>query len=238
MTAAYLKSELKKFASDIDAAKLGWFFKTGPGQYGEGDVFIGVRVPQTRKVCKEFKDLSPPELKKLISSPVHEHRLAATIIMSGQYKKADTHHKKQLFDLYLWALHNNFVNNWDIVDTSCEHIVGAYAKENGSKVLFELARSDKLWHQRVAIISCFAWVRQKQPGPTLDIAEILWPGRHDLLQKAVGWMLRELGKYVDQNLLLDFLDRHAHEMPRTELRYALERLNDQQVRYYMSIGKS
>lgn len=238
MTAEDLKSELKKCASDIDAAKLGWFFKTGPGQYGEGDVFIGVRVPQTRKVCKDFKNLSANELKKLLASPFHEHRLAATIIMSGQYKKADPTLKQQLFDLYLSALDQNQINNWDIVDTSCEHVVGAYAKEHGAQILFELARSDKLWHKRVAIISCFAWVRKKQVGPTIELAEILWPEKHDLLQKAVGWMLREVGKYVDESLLIDFLDRHAHEMPRTCLRYAIEKLTPQQRTYYMKMGKS
>lgn len=238
MTATKIIEAIAKHASDNDAIFLQRFFKTGPGQYGEGDVFIGVRVPQTRKVCKDFKNLSANELKKLLASPVHEHRLAATIIMSGQYKKADPTLKQQLFDLYLSALDQNQINNWDIVDTSCEHIVGAYAKEHGAQILFELARSDKLWHKRVAIISCFAWVRKKQVGPTIELAEILWPEKHDLLQKAVGWMLREVGKYVDESLLIDFLDRHAHEMPRTCLRYAIEKLTPQQRTYYMEMGKS
>jgi 3-methyladenine DNA glycosylase AlkD len=238
MTATKIIEAIAKHASDNDAIFLQRFFKTGPGQYGEGDVFIGVRVPQTRKVCKDFKNLSANELKKLLASPVHEHRLAATIIMSGQYKKADPTLKQQLFDLYLSALDQNQINNWDIVDTSCEHIVGAYAKERGDKILFDLASSDKLWHKRVAIISCFAWVRKKQVGPTIELAEILWPEKHDLLQKAVGWMLREVGKYVDESLLIDFLDRHAHEMPRTCLRYAIEKLTPQQRTYYMKMGKS
>jgi 3-methyladenine DNA glycosylase AlkD len=230
-------AELQKYASDTDAANLQRFFKTGPGEYGEGDLFIGVRVPMTRKVCREYKALSLEEVEKLLQSPIHEHRLAATIIMSGQYKKADAAQKERLYGLYLQGLEKGWINNWDIVDTSCEHIVGAHAREYGEAVLFDLAARDGLWHKRTAMISCFAWVRKREVGPTMELAERLWPEKHDLLQKAVGWMLREVGKYVDESLLVDFLDRHAYEMPRTELRYAIERLPEDRRREYLALGR-
>lgn len=237
MTAQDVKDELQKYASDADAVNLQWFFKTGAGEYGEGDQFIGVRVPMTRKVCRGFRTLPIGELEQLLQSPIHEHRLAATIIMSGQYKKSNNVLKRELHELYLKGLDNNWINNWDIVDTSCEHIVGAYAREYGEAVLFDLVSWGGLWHKRTAIISCFAWVRKGDLGPTMQLAEKLWPEKHDLLQKAVGWMLREVSKYVDEALLIDFLDRHAHEMPRTELRYAIERLPEVQRKEYLNKRK-
>lgn len=235
ITASKLKDSLQAYASDSDAAFLQRFFKTGAGEYGEGDQFIGVRVPKTRLVCREFKDLPLTEIKKLLASPIHEHRLAAVIIMSAQYKKADHQKQQEIFNLYLSALDNRQVNNWDIVDVSCEHIVGAHAREYDQDILFVLAKSKKLWHQRVAMVSCFAWLRNNEVGPTLELAEILWMEKHDLLQKAVGWMLRETGKRVDESLLIDFLDLHAHTMPRTELRYAIERLSPEKRLYYMEM---
>jgi 3-methyladenine DNA glycosylase AlkD len=232
-TAQDLKEALQIYASDADAVFLQRFFKTGIGEYGEGDQFIGVRVPKTRLVCKQFKDLPLSEIKKLLASPIHEHRLAAVILMSGQYKKADSEKQRQLFELYLLGLDNGQINNWDIVDVSCEHTVGAYAKTYDQNVLISLARSNRLWHQRAAMVSCFAWLRKHDVGPGLEIAEILWREQHDLLQKAVGWILREIGKYVDEALLLDFLDHHAHKMPRTQLRYAIERLSPETRQQYM-----
>ena len=232
-TAEDLKNELQKHASYRDAVFLQRFFKTGPGEYGEGDQFIGVRVPMTRKVCKQFKDLPLDEIQILLESPIHEHRLAATILMSGQYKKADAEKRQQLFDMYMAALGGGYVNNWDIVDTSCEHIVGEYARDNDDRILTKLAGEKGLWQRRAAMVSCFAWLRRGEVGPTLEIAEVLWPETHDLLQKAVGWMLREVGIYVDESLLVDFLDRHAHEMPRTSLRYAVEKFSPERRKWYM-----
>ncbi len=232
-TASDVASALDEHASAGDAANLSWFFKTGPGEYGEGDQFIGVRVPTIRKICKSFANLDLKELKKLVASPIHEHRLAATIIMSTQYKKANEHHRKDLLDTYLWALDNRHINNWDIVDTSCEHIVGAYAKKYDDSILFDLAANSGLWHKRVAIISCFAWVRKGEIGPTMTLIDELWAENHDLLQKAVGWMLRELGKRIGEDILIEFLDLHAHELPRTCLRYSIERLDPARRKYYM-----
>lgn len=229
------KTELAKQASDSDAANLQRFFKTGPGEYGEGDQFIGVRVPMTRKVCKQFKDMPLEEAAKLLESPIHEHRLAATIILAGQYKKrTPVEVKRQIFDIYMRALKNGFINNWDIVDTSCPHVVGEYAREFGEQILFDLAKSGELWQMRVSIISCFAWLRKSELGPTLELAEILWPEKHGLMQKAVGWMLREVGNCIDLQLLRDFLSHHAHEMPRTQLRYAIEKLPNEERRNYMN----
>ena len=234
-TAQKLTNKLQLYASDSDAAFLQRFFKTGQGEYGEGDQFIGVRVPKTRLVCREFKDLSLIEIKKLLVSPIHEHRLAAVIIMSAQYKKADQQKQREIFNLYISGLDKKQINNWDIVDVSCEHIVGAHARKYDQNILFELAKSKKLWHQRTAMVSCFAWLRNNEAGPTLELAEILWTEKHDLLQKAVGWMLRETGKRIDEKLLIDFLDLHAHAMPRTELRYAIERLSPEKRMYYMEM---
>lgn len=234
VTAADVIAELQAYASEEDARALRRFFKTGPGEYGEGDQFIGVRVPVTRKICKKYAGLPLTEVEILLASPFHEHRLAATIIVSGQYKKADEALRQQLFALYLRALDDNQINNWDIVDTSCEHVVGAHARDHDAAILHRLAQDDRLWHNRTAMISCFAWLRRGELGATMDIVDRLWREPHDLLQKAVGWMLRETGKRVDVAVLLDFLDRHAHEMPRTELRYAIEHLPSEQRKHWLT----
>ncbi len=230
LSAQDLKTALRQFAAPTQAKTAAWFFKTGPGEYGEGDQFIGVKVPQIRAVCRQFKNLPLKEVEKLLHSPIHEHRLAAVIILNGQYAQQPN----QVLMLYLKALDDGFVNNWDIIDSSCEHIVGAHVYANGGDLLQQLAAGD-LWHKRVAMVSTFAWLKKGEPGPTLEIAELLWQEKHDLLQKAVGWMLRELGKRVDEELLTDFLDRHAHQMPRTQLRYALERLPEHRRRHYMNV---
>ena len=233
MKAQRLIDDLQTYASDTDALFLQRFFKTSPGEYGEGDVFIGVRVPQTRAVCRNYRQLPSNELKELLQSPIHEHRLAASIIMSQQYKKATTIEQETLYDLYIFGLDNQLLNNWDIIDTSAEHVLGAYAHVHTPDTLRQLAHTGKLWHQRAAMVACFAWLRKGEVGPTLEIAEILCSERHDLLQKAVGWLLRETGKYVDDSILLDFLNQHAHEMPRTQLRYAIEKLSPDLRRHYL-----
>lgn len=224
---------LDLYASDADAVFLQRFFRTNVGEYGEGDVFIGVRVPQTRKVCRAFRDLPIDEIAQLLGSPIHEHRFAATIIMSDQFKRANATGKRWLYELYLRGLDEQTINNWDIVDTSAEHILGAYARDfDETKTLFSLCESN-LWGRRAAIVCCFAWLRRGEVGPTLELAEQLWDSPIDLLQKAVGWMLRETGKRVDEQILIDFLDRHVHEMPRTELRYAIERLPEKKRMHYL-----
>ncbi|MFZ1458950.1 MAG: DNA alkylation repair protein [Candidatus Saccharimonadales bacterium] len=237
MTAEDVVSEMQKYASDADAVNLQWFFKTGPGEYGEGDQFIGVRVPMIRRVCKEFRQLPLAEVEKLIESPFHEHRMAGLIILSLQYPKANEHGKRAIYDLYIDELAKGNINNWDLIDVTCKLIVGPELRNDRSK-LFELARSNSLWERRVAMISTFAYLKQPAVETTadmLEIAEILLYDSHDLIQKAVGWALREIGHYIDRQLLLDFLDRHAHDMPRTALRYAIEHLSETDRQHYMKL---
>ncbi len=235
MSAQEVMNDLAKYSSDADAVFLQKFFKTGPGEYGEGDTFIGVRVPQTRKVCKQYSDLSLVEIEKLLQSPIHEHRLAATIIMSGQYKRADPKRRESLYNLYLKGLDGGMINNWDIIDTSCEYIVGEHHRNTNRDKLFSLAKSKKLWDKRVAIISTFNYIKTGQARTTLDVAELLVDEDEDLVQKAVGWMLREVGKRVDEELLFSFLDKHAATMPRTMLRYACEKLTPQKKQHYYQL---
>lgn len=235
MHAADVKAALETYANADDAVFLQRFFKTGAGQYGEGDIFIGVRVPKTRLVCKTFKPLPLSEIQVLLDSPVHEHRLAGLIIMTLQYPKASETGKKQLYELYMANVYKGRVNNWDLVDTSAEHIAGPYLADKPKDILYELAQSGDLWQRRVAMLSTFAYIKQGEPGVTLKLAELLLNDTHDLIQKAVGWMLREVGKRVDETILIDFLDRHAAAMPRTMLRYAIERLSVNKRTYYMQL---
>ncbi len=238
MTASQLQAELQKYASDSDAVVLQRFFKTGPGEYGEGDVFIGVRVPNTRKVCKQFVSLAYPEIQKLLDSPIHEHRLAGLIILSYKYPKSSEPEKKEIFEMYLRNVAQGRVNNWDLVDVTAPGVVGEYlVAQSSHQKLIELAQSDNLWEKRVAMIASFAFIKKGSAGEAIDIAEILLHDQHDLIQKAVGWMLREVGKRIDEAILLDFLDEHAHEMPRTQLRYAIEKLSDKNRQYYMGLGR-
>jgi 3-methyladenine DNA glycosylase AlkD len=229
MNAAVVIDALQAHArSDEDAAILERFFKTGVGEYGEGDVFIGVRVPDVRAVCKQFKDLPLTQVQKLLDSKVHEHRLAAVILLSNAYQKASVDERQKIFDMYLKNVYANRVNNWDLIDSSAHFIVGEHLRDRPRDLLFSLAKSDNLWQRRVAIISTFAFIKQGDPSTTLAIAEVLLYDRHDLIQKAVGWMLREMGKRVGEQLLVSFLEQHYKTMPRTMLRYAIERLTPEQ----------
>lgn len=230
MNAQEIISELATHAKSNDAVFLQRFFKTGPGQYGDGDKFLGLRVPVTRAVCKQYKDLPLPEIQKLLNSPSHEHRLAALIIMTEQAKKAAPEYQKQLYDFYL--KNTKHINNWDLVDISCPAIVGAYLVGKPKEPLYKLANSKDLWEKRIAMVSTLQLIRAGQLGDTFKIAEILLNDKHDLIHKAVGWMLRCAGD-VDRAELLKFLDKHAHEMPRTALRYALEHLTPTQKEHYM-----
>lgn len=233
-TAHMVEEALKERGSADDAAFLQRFFKTGDGQYGAGDVFIGVRVPATREVCKQFSDLSLDETEKLLASPIHECRLAAVILLTKQYAKADESEKQTIYDFYLKGLYDGRINNWDIVDSSAEFIVGEHLRTRPRDILFELAKSDSIWQRRVAMVSTFQFIKNGDPSTSILIAEKLLHDKHDLIQKAVGWMLREIGKRVDRKVLLQFLDEHAHEMPRTMLRYSIEHLPPEQKAHYMA----
>lgn len=228
-------SELRKLATPAKAKASSWFFKTGPGQYGEGDKFLGVTVPEQRKIAKQFKDLSLKEVEKLIMSPWHEERLTSLFILVYRYEKADPAIKKQIYDFYL--SNSKWINNWDLVDCSAEYIVGEWLKDKPTKikVLLKLAGSELLWDRRIAMIATFAFIKEGSPDATLLIAEKLLSDKHDLIQKAVGWMLREVGKRVDRVVLFQFLDQYGSTMPRTSLRYAIEHLQPNQRQHYLDL---
>ena len=222
-------------ASDpADAKNLQRFFKTGKGEYGAGDKFIGVRVPATRAIAKNFADLSPGDLNDLLDSEFHEHRFAALVIMVGQYKTADPEEQERLFDFYLAAMRRGRINNWDLVDCSAEYIVGEYLYEKPRELLPRLARSGIVWERRIAVLSTFAFIKHGDASTTLELASALLNDRHDLIQKAVGSMLREVGKRVDRDLLVQFLREHAAQMPRVMLAYATEHLSPAERVYFRS----
>jgi len=200
------------------------FFKTGPGQYGEGDVFSGLTVPQSRKIAGKYHNLPLEELGKLLHSKIHEERLIALLILVGQFDRGSDKLKKEIYEFYLKNAHK--INNWDLVDTSAHYILGRYlweTRKDTKKVLSSLAKSDNLWERRIAIISTFYYIQKGESQLTFMIADILLHDREDLIQKAVGWMLREVGKRCSQLELEKFLRPRYHEMPRTMLRYAIER---------------
>ena len=235
MQAKDLMIDLDKYASDSDAIFLQRFFKTGPGEYGEGDIFIGVRVPENRKVCKDYKNLALDEVQKLLESKIHEHRLAGVYVLCYKCKKADEQEKQKIYDLYMQELLKGQINNWDIVDMSCPTVVGEYLLDKKRDVLYTLAKSEKVWERRVAIISTFAFIQNDDFSTTIDIADILLHDKHDLIQKAVGWMLREVGKRIDENILTDYLEKTAATMPRTMLRYACEKLSKDKKQYFYNL---
>jgi 3-methyladenine DNA glycosylase AlkD len=208
------------------------FFKTGEGEYGEGDQFLGIRVPNIRKVARRYKKLSLEEVEKLLQSDWHEERLCALIILSNRAKQADENKLKPIFELYL--ANTEYVNNWDLVDTSAGDIVGRYLAAKDRSLLYELADSESLWERRIAIISTFYYIKNDEFGDTLDIAEILLNDHHDLIHKAVGWMLREVGKR-DRKVEEKFLDKHLKNMPRTMLRYAIEKFPEERRKHYLNL---
>lgn len=227
-----IKNELKGLG-DAERANHGErFFKTGKGEYGEGDKFIGVTVPSQREVAKKFKHIPLAEVFELMKSEIHEHRLTALFILVDKYKKADFKTKKQILDFYLANL--KYVNNWDLVDSSAHKIVGEYLLKYPEErdILYKLARSNHLWSKRVAIISTFTLIRDKQFDDALKIAEILLKDGHDLMHKAVGWMIREIGNR-DHAMEKKFLDKYFKCMPRTMLRYAIEKLPSAEKSFYM-----
>jgi hypothetical protein len=229
-SAQQVKSALAAVANPDQALGAARYFKTGPGEYGEGDVFIGVRVPATRLAIKPFTALPPDEVQLLLDSPVHEHRFAGLLILVAQFQRAskpksfDDSERTRLHHFYLTAVRAGRVNNWDLVDSSAPTLLGEYLYDRDRGVLFELAASGILWERRAAVISTLGLIGRGDASTTLELASVLLADRADLMQKAVGWTLREVGKRVDRALLLGFLDAHAAEMGRTALSYATEHL--------------
>ncbi|GAB6395169.1 MAG: DNA alkylation repair protein [Bacteroidales bacterium] len=234
MTAAFIVSELFSIADAKKAGFLQRFFKTGRGQYAEGDKFLGITVPIVRNIAKANVKTPLPELQTLIASEFHEARLCALLIAVGQFKKAGEAGRKELFDFYL--RNTRYVNNWDLVDLSCPHIVGGYLLDKDRSVLYELAQSDSLWEQRMAIVSTVAFIRNNEIIDTFAIAEALLSHRHDLIHKAVGWMLREVGK-KHREQLTGFIERNSAQMPRTTLRYAIEHYPETLRQYFLHKDK-
>lgn len=226
-----VQKELKKYASPEKAKIFQRFFKTQKGEYGAGDKFIGVTVPEVRKIAKFFSSMDLTEVLSLLSSSIHEDRLCALFILIIQFQKADEKIKQQIYQAYL--KNYKYINNWDLVDTSAHHIVGAYLADKPKDILYKLARSKNLWQKRIAIIATFDFIYHQKADETLKIANILLHDEHDLIHKAVGWMLREVGKRVDEKILLKFLDEHYKTMPRTMLRYAIERLPEKMRLAYL-----
>jgi 3-methyladenine DNA glycosylase AlkD len=234
MSAKEVVSELKLLASPGKAAELQRFFKTGPGDYAEGDIFLGVMVPQTRKIAAKFADLSSAEISKLMNSDFHEVRLCGLIVLTNQFKKAkELSEKRKLFNFYLEALKEGNVNNWDLVDVSAPTI-GEYLLlvADPMKALNQLAKSKSLWERRASVIFTFAFLRSGELEPTYLMAERHLKDEHDLMHKAVGWMLREMGKR-DLGLLRTFLKEHCTEMPRTALRYAIEKMSESERKKWL-----
>ncbi|MGA2496685.1 MAG: DNA alkylation repair protein [Tepidisphaeraceae bacterium] len=221
MTARELQSRLKRLARPKDAVFLQRFFKTGPGEYGEGDRFLGIRVPVLRKLAREACDLPLGQTLRLLHSPFHEARMLALLILANQMPRAADNVRRDIYDCYLDNIAH--INNWDLVDVTSPHVVGAYLADRDRRVLDRLARSPSLWERRIAIVSTHWFIRHGEFHDTIRIAGLLLNDTHDLIHKAVGWMLREVGKR-DASVLHGFLGQHCRRMPRTMLRYAIERL--------------
>ncbi len=238
MKASFALEELRGYGKKSRVSDLARFYKTGPGEYAEGDVFLGGTVPQTRSVAKNFKNLNFEELDKLFKSPFHEARLCAAIILNLQFKVAmSPQDRKKIFDFYLKQVRAERINNWDIVDVSAPWM-GVYLTEveDPMPLLIKLSKSKSLWQRRVSIILTFALIRAGDLEPTIIISEALLKDKEDLIHKAVGWMLRELGK-KDVMLLRSFLANHSHQMPRTMLRYSIEKLPERERKKWLTESK-
>lgn len=237
LTAAQFIKQLNALGSPAEAKKTAGYFKTGKGEYGEGDQFIGVRMGTLFALAKEHLDMPLVELEKLLDSPIHEARVGALSIMGQVCKKKKTPdgQRKEFFDLYIRR--HDRVNNWDLVDLGALYIVGIYLLDKPRKILHKLARSKNLWERRTAIVGTGQLIRNQQIDDTFAIAEVLLNDKEDLIHKGTGWMLREAGQ-VDKPRLLAFLDQHAATMPRTLLRYSIEKLDKKQREHYMGLKKA
>jgi len=225
-----LRSKLRTMADPEKAKVLQRFFKTGPGQYGEGDVFLGIQVPALRKLAKENPDLDEAALQVLLRSSIHEERMLSLLILIQKYVRGKDEERKKIYDFYLE--NTSFINNWDLVDLSAEHVVGNFLMRGSRRPLYLLAKSRSLWERRIAILATFHFIKQHEFSDTLKIAAILLSDKEDLIQKAVGWMLREVGKR-DLEAEEQFLRKSYQKMPRTMLRYAIERFPEEKRKQYL-----
>jgi 3-methyladenine DNA glycosylase AlkD len=226
-----LIKELEGLRNLEQAKNLQRFFKTGKGEYGEGDIFLGIKLPVQREIAKKYKDLNLTKIGELLKSKIHEHRLIALIILVNKYKKSSEKEKEKIFHFYL----NNtkFINNWDLVDLSSHRIIGNFLLNKDKKILYTLANSESLWERRIAIVSTLTFIGKMEFEDTLALSEILLKDKHDLIHKAVGWALREVGK-KEEKVLDDFLKFHYKNMPRTMLRYAIEKFPEEKRKKYLN----
>ena len=231
MTAEFILSELLSVANPEKAKFLQGFFKTGKGQYAEGDVMLGIVVPIVRNIVKVNKSLPFPEIQKLLDSEYHEARLVGFLFLVQQFKKSKKEEeKKEIYEFYLKNAQR--ANNWDLVDVTCRDVVGVYLLDKDRTILYELTESDNLWEQRIAIVSTWTFIKYGQFDDTLALSVKLMGHKHDLMHKAIGWMLREVGK-KDRETLTDFLEMYATKLPRTSLRYAIEHYPEDERQYFL-----
>ncbi|KPU27566.1 DNA alkylation repair protein [Caloranaerobacter sp. TR13] len=225
-----IKNELSKYIDEEKAKYLPNFFKAFPGGYGEGDKFIGVAVPNQRKVAKKFKDLSLNEIQKLLNEDIHEYRLTALFILVHKFQKSDNIGKKEIVDFYIKNI--NRVNNWDLVDSTAYKILGPYLIDKDKSLLYDFAKTDHLWKQRISIVTTYYFIKNGKYEDTLKISKLLLDHKHDLIHKAVGWMLREIGNR-DKEVEVEFLKKYYKKMPRTMLRYAIEKFDKEERTKYL-----
>jgi Predicted DNA alkylation repair enzyme len=228
-----LREDLHQAANPQKAKILQRFFKTGKGEYAEGDKFLGVAVPQTRAIVKKYwREISIADVKNILRSEIHEERMAALLILAEKFEKGDDIQRKEIFDLYL--ANTKHINNWDLVDLSAPKIIGAYLEGKDKNILLNLVESKNLWERRIAMLAVFRFIKNGDAAMALKIAEILISDKEDLIRKAVGWMLREIGKNCGQKIEEDFLRRHYRIMSRTTLRYAIERFDEGRRQDYLT----
>jgi len=227
-----IKKDLRNISDPKKVEVLSHYFKTGEGEYGHGDKFLGIKLPDQRIVAKKyFKEASLKDVEELLKDPTHEFRLTGVIILTMKYPKATPEEKKEIYDFYLE--HLEFINNWDLVDASAERIVGEYLLDKDRSIIYKLAKSDHLWTQRVSLLTTFQFIKHHEFEDALKLCEYFIKSDRDLIHKASGWMLKEIGKR-DEKVLIDFLDKHYKQMPRTMLRYCIEKLSDPQKKHYLS----
>ena len=235
ITAHHVSNQLVKQSDPIKKEVMQRFFKMGDGQYGQGDIFIGVSVPKIRTIAKANKEILLDEVQKLLCSPIHEERLIALFFMIEHYQKGDNFLQNQIFELYMANM--KYVNNWDLVDSSAEYIVGDFLSDKPRDLLVELAQRDDLWQKRIAIVATFYFIKRGEYQTTLCIADTLLGDTHDLIHKAVGWALREVGKRCGEAILCEYLEANSSKMARMTLRYAIERLEPEKRYYYLTKDK-
>jgi 3-methyladenine DNA glycosylase AlkD len=225
-----IRDEVAELADPVYAQTMQWFFKTGPGGYGEGDIFLGLKVPVARRVARGHRSASLETCRELLADRIHEHRFVALAILRGRFERGDSAERERIAALYLEC--REHVDNWDLVDASAPYLLAERVRRAPRTLLDPLLRSPRVWDRRIAVLATFSLVRAGEFGETLRLAEALLDDDHDLIHKAVGWMLREVGKR-DERMLRQFLDRNAEAMPRTMLRYAIERMPEAERRGYM-----